>query len=134
MVIRKKDNFYNKNKMLMCLLMQCIVFVLFYNSLGVCGKPPKTNYIHTISKDKYNLILSFIKSEGKCDIPVKERKRQYRSAYIYYWRHKYKLTSGMYFICSFEFVYSMLFRVWFACIFMIFDVICPIGYILQYPS
>ena len=43
---------------------------LFYNSLGVCGKPTRTNYIHPISKDKYNLILSFIKFEGKCDFPV----------------------------------------------------------------
>ena len=113
MVIRKQD-FYNKNKMLMCLLMQCIVFVLFYNSLGVCGKPPRTNYIHPISKDNYKSILSFVKSEGKCDIPVKERTRQYRSAYVYYWRHKDKLTLGMSFICFFEFVYSMLLRVSFA--------------------
>ena len=75
----------------MCLLMQCIVFVLFYNSLGVCVKPLRTNYIHPISKDKYNLILSFAKSEGKCDIPMNERTRQYRSAYVYYWRYKDKL-------------------------------------------
>ena len=113
MVIRKQD-FYNKNKMLMCLLMQCIVFVLFYNSLGVCGKPPRTNYIHPISKDKYNLILSFVKSEGKCDIPVKERTRQYRSVFVYCWRHKDKLRLGMSFMCFFEFFYFMLLRVWFA--------------------
>ena len=99
---------------MMCLLMQCIVFSLFYNSLGVCGKPPRTNYIHLISRDKCNLILSFFKSEGKCDIPVKERTRQYRSMHVYYWRHKDKLTLGMSFICFFEFVYSMLLRVWFA--------------------
>ena len=107
-------DFYNKNKMLMCLLMQCIAFILFYNSLGVCGKPPRINYIYLISKDKYNLILRFVKSGGKCDTPVKEKTRQYRSACIYYWRHKDKLTLGMSFICFFEFVYSMLLRVWFA--------------------
>ena len=120
--------------MLMCLLMQCIVFVLFYNSLGVCGKPPRTNYIHPISKDKYNLILSFVKSEGKCDIPVKERTRQYRSAYVYYWRHKDKLTLGMSFICFFEFVYPCYCVFDVPGIFMIFDVICPIGCLLGYPS
>ena len=98
----------------MCLLMQCIEFVLFYSTLGVCGKPPRTNYTHPISKGNHNLILSFIKSEGKCDIPVKETTRQYRSAYVYYCRHKDKLTLGMSFICFFEFVYSMLLRVWFA--------------------
>ena len=107
-------DFYNKNKMLMCLLMQCIAFILFYNSLGVCGKPPRINYIYLISKDKYNLILRFVKSGGKCDTRVKEKTRQYRSACIYYWRHKDKLTLGMSFICFFEFVYSMLLRVWFA--------------------
>ena len=100
--------------MLMCLLMPCIIFVLFYNSLGVCGKPPRTNCIHPIPKDKYNLILIFVKSEGKCDIPVKQRTRQHRSLYVYYWRHKDKLTLGMSLICFFEFVYSMLLRVWFA--------------------
>ena len=62
------------------------VFALFYNSLGVCAKPPRTNYIHLISKEKYNLILSFVKSEGKYDIPVKER----TSVYFYYWWHKDK--------------------------------------------
>ena len=136
MVIRKQD-FYNKNKMLMCLLMQCIVFVLFYNSLGVCGKSLRTNYIHLISKDKYNLILSFVKSEGKCDISVKERARQYKSVCVYHWRPKDKLTLGMSFICFFEFVCSILLRNWFAWyiyIFMISDVICPIGYLSGYPA
>ena len=70
LVIRKQDNFYNKNKMKMYLLILCIMVALFYNSLGVCGKPTKTNYIHSISKDKYNLVLSFIKFEEKRDIPV----------------------------------------------------------------
>ena len=65
-------------------LMPCIVFVLFYNSLGVCGKPLRTNHIHPISTEKYNLILSFVKSEGKCDIPVKERTWHNRSAYVHY--------------------------------------------------
>ena len=96
---------------MMRLLMQCIVFVPFYNRLWVCGKPPRTNYIHPISKDKYNLILRFVKSEGKCDIPVKERTRQYKSAYVYHRRNKDKLNLGMPFICFFQFVYSMLLRV-----------------------
>ena len=55
----------------MRLLMQWIAFVLFFHSLGVCEKPLRTNHIHRISKDKYNLILGFVKSEGKFDIPVK---------------------------------------------------------------
>ena len=50
LVIRKQDNFYNKNKMKMYLLILCIMVALFYNSLGVCGKPTRTNYIHSISK------------------------------------------------------------------------------------
>ena len=98
----------------MCLLMQCTVFVLFYNSLGVCGKPPRTNSMYPNLKDKYNLILSFVKSEGKCDILVKERTRQYRSVFVYCWRHKDKLRLGMSFMCFFEFFYFMLLRVWFA--------------------
>ena len=91
--------------------MQCMVFVLSYNSLRVCGKLERTNYIHPISKDKYNLILSFVKSERKYDIPVKQRTRQYRSAYVYYWRQKDELALVMSFICFFDFVCSMLLRV-----------------------
>ena len=69
--------------MKMCLWILCIVFPLFYNSLGVCGKPTRTNYIHPISKDKYNLILSFIKFEGKCDFPVTPTKVDSLSLSLY---------------------------------------------------
>ena len=41
-------------------LILCIEIALFYNSLRICGKPLRSNYIHLISGDKYNLILIMI--------------------------------------------------------------------------
>ena len=47
--------------------------------------------LRTMKEEEYQFICDIVRL-GRCDIPVAERTREQKSAYIKYWRHKDKLT------------------------------------------